>query len=452
MRERDHAATPDTRRMRTALIGTFVGVLGALSAAGVALAISVHGPLRTLETISNDHARAVQLASRIRSSMSNARRAVLAEVSAPPSEAAPVEGSRLYRAVQEQLNQLSRVSDTPFEVQKLDALRMALAQCVAEADVIDELVASGDREGARDKVVAFLDITGEANDAADAIVGFNADEVERSSRRVQRSIWILALTMLGLSLTAGAGAYVLLRFALRGLEAHEAIWHARFTDVDSFAARAAHELRTPLQTMKLAVASASPVALERARRSADRMSHTIDALLEFARAGVAPSPDASADVRRAVAEVQEELAPVIEQHHGKIDVHVESVSVGMALDHFRTIVRNLVGNALRHGTGPSGGRIGVRARAEDGWVRLEVKDDGPGIPPSALPHVFEPFARGTDAPGGYGVGLATVRRLVEGHGGTIAIESMPGCGTTVRVALPRRNVNGGERKPLLAKR
>ena len=221
-----------------------------------------------------------------------------------------------------------------------------LARC--EADAIERRVARGNRDGALDRVGAFLEVTGEANEAAGALLGFNAVQVERSSRRVQRSITIVALVMLGLSLVAAAGAYVLLRFALRGLAAHEATWQARFTDVDAFAARAAHELRTPLQTLTLALASGHPAASDRARRSAERMGRTIDALLEFSRAGAAPSADASADVRRAVAaEVQEELAPDIEHERAELEVDVEPVAVGMALENLRTIVRNLVANALQ---------------------------------------------------------------------------------------------------------
>jgi signal transduction histidine kinase len=288
-------------------------------------------------------------------------------------------------------------------------------------------------------VAAFLEVSGEANDAADAILGFNALQVEQSAHRVQRAISILALAMLGLSIAAAAGAYVLLRFAMRGLEVHEATWHARFTDVDAFAARAAHELRTPLQTLTLALASGDPSTLDRARRSAERMSRTIDALLEFSRAGTPPRADAFADMGGVVTEVQEDLASLIERQGALVEIAIPPrVRVGMAPEHLRAIVRNLVVNALRYGVVRAGGRVAIRACVDEPWVQLEVEDDGPGIPPSALPHVFEPFTRGTESPGGFGIGLPTVRRLVEAHGGTIALESVPGRGTIVRIRLPCR--------------
>jgi signal transduction histidine kinase len=182
------------------------------------------------------------------------------------------------------------------------------------------------------------------------------------------------------------------------------------------------------------------------------MRRTIDSLLEFAcwRGSARTGVDRR---RRAVAEVQEEYAPLIEQKRATVDVDVENgVAVAMELEHFRTIARNLVGNALRHGSTPAGVRISVRAATKDGRVRLEVGDDGPGMSPAALAHLFEPFARGTDAPGSYGVGLATVHRLVEGHGGTIAIETAPGRGTTVRIELAVAAPHGaddGERSSAL---
>jgi signal transduction histidine kinase len=418
-----------------ALIAAFGGVIAALATAGVALNLALHGPVRELESIANDHARAVQVTARIRSSMSLARRQVIGEATAPRN--AGIQSRRPYGALQAMASELAPLCNTDLEARKLASLRAALARSGAGTEAIEARLASGDRDGALSSVGPFLESTAEANEAVDAILAFNAVQVERSARQVQRSLGMLALAMLGLALAGGVGAYTLLRFALRGLASQQSMWQVRFTDVDAFAARAAHELRTPLQTLTLALASGGASALDRARRSVEGMRRTIDALLEFSRAGAAPRGHVPADVLQGIAEVQEECASLIEQKRATVALDVpKGVAVVMEPEHFRTIVRNLVGNALRHGSTPAGVRISLRATVEDGRVRLEVGDDGPGIPPAALAHVFEPFARGTDAPGGYGVGLATVHRLVEGHGGTIAIETASGRGTTVRIELP----------------
>jgi signal transduction histidine kinase len=84
--------------------------------------------------------------------------------------------------------------------------------------------------------------------------------------------------------------------------------------------------------------------------------------------------------------------------------------------------------------------VTLAARAEPGAVILEVRDRGIGIDAADLPRLFTPFfrtdrsrARGT---GGVGLGLNLARRIAEAHGGTIAAESLPGQGTTIRVVLP----------------
>jgi signal transduction histidine kinase len=101
----------------------------------------------------------------------------------------------------------------------------------------------------------------------------------------------------------------------------------------------------------------------------------------------------------------------------------------------REVLANLVANALRHT--PAGGRVTLAGAVEgDGrWVRLEVRDTGPGIDPTLLPHVFDRFVTG-DASRGTGLGLAIARQLVLAHRGEITVESPPGGGTTFRVRLP----------------
>ena len=99
---------------------------------------------------------------------------------------------------------------------------------------------------------------------------------------------------------------------------------------------------------------------------------------------------------------------------------------------------NLLENAIRFS--PAGGDVQLRVRANGEWGYVEVTDHGAGIPAPELPHVFERFHRGDSSrarnTGGYGLGLAISKALIEAYGGSITPESQPGQGTRMTVALP----------------
>ena len=115
----------------------------------------------------------------------------------------------------------------------------------------------------------------------------------------------------------------------------------------------------------------------------------------------------------------------------------------MGDDHrLRQVVGNLLANAVAHT--PPGTDITLRVEALDDDARrvaLEVVDAGPGMPPDLAARAFERFARGdvarSRAAGSTGLGLSIVQAIVAAHGGTVALESTEGAGTTVRVVLPR---------------
>jgi signal transduction histidine kinase len=97
------------------------------------------------------------------------------------------------------------------------------------------------------------------------------------------------------------------------------------------------------------------------------------------------------------------------------------------------VLGNLLSNAIRHT--PPGGSVSVAATQAGGAVQVEVVDDGEGIPAELLPRIFDRFVRGPGSHGS-GLGLAIARDLVVAHGGSIAVESRVGAGTTVVFSLP----------------
>jgi signal transduction histidine kinase len=107
----------------------------------------------------------------------------------------------------------------------------------------------------------------------------------------------------------------------------------------------------------------------------------------------------------------------------------------------RQVVANLVSNALRHASEPppgtGRGRVEISALERPGEVQVSVIDNGPGIRPEELPHVFDRFWQGQRTrAGSSGLGLAIARELVRAHGGQIWAESTAGLGATFRFTLP----------------
>jgi two-component system sensor histidine kinase SenX3 len=108
----------------------------------------------------------------------------------------------------------------------------------------------------------------------------------------------------------------------------------------------------------------------------------------------------------------------------------------------RSAVQNLLANAVKYGGADHW--VGVRAEhareRRGAEVRITISDHGAGIPPSELPHIFEPFYRGSDAVArqihGNGLGLSLVKRIVASHGGRVTVTTKPGAGSSFTISLP----------------
>ena len=170
-------------------------------------------------------------------------------------------------------------------------------------------------------------------------------------------------------------------------------------------------------------------ALSHVVRVSERMSDIIVALLGFARAGGRPDPEARCDVAEVVARVAADLRPVAAEAGVVLAVGpVRPMVVACEATVLSLVVTNLVRNAVKYIGDAPVRRITIRARAEGVRARVEIEDTGPGIPPGAVERIFEPFVRlpGAQARSGVGLGLATVKRLVEAHGGRVSVDSEPG--------------------------
>ena len=221
---------------------------------------------------------------------------------------------------------------------------------------------------------------------------------------------------------------------------------------DLFLATLSHELRTPLATILMSAQILGGVAMEgvAARhataalgRAVGNLTKLIDDLLDISRivSGKLMLDLQSVDLTTIVEHAIEDARPAIERKGLALALDMGEAIGPVHGDPVRLqqVVANLLGNAIKFT--PKGGTITVGLRAAADRAELVVSDDGIGIRPEALPHLFDRFVQAegsmTRAHGGLGLGLAIVRHLVDVHGGEVWAESAGvGKGSTFRVVLP----------------
>jgi two-component system osmolarity sensor histidine kinase EnvZ len=197
-----------------------------------------------------------------------------------------------------------------------------------------------------------------------------------------------------------------------------------------------HDLRTVLTRFKLELAllGESPEAFA-LKNDVNEMQHMLEDYLAFAK-GDGGEEAAPTDVCELLEEVQEEIEVFGTPNKVRMIRSNGQLVLPLKRQAFKRAVTNLVTNAARFGE-----NVVIRADTEDDWLRIEIDDDGPGIPPPERDNVFRPFyrldhARNQDA-GNTGLGLAIARDIARSHGGDIAlgVSSMGGLRATMRVPL-----------------
>lgn len=216
----------------------------------------------------------------------------------------------------------------------------------------------------------------------------------------------------------------------------------------AFAGQVAHDLRNPLSAVQMSLdlleeqaAAAQPdrtmleYVVTRASSGARRMQQLIEDLLSYARVGgqMARVP---VDLGAVMADVCSDLAVALDGAEVTVG-HLPTVEGDPV--QLRAVLQNLVANSAKFTRPGEKARIEVRGgRLDDRW-RVEVVDHGLGVPEEDRERVFAPLARahGHEDVEGQGIGLATVRRIIDAHRGRIGIAETPGGGATVWIELPR---------------
>jgi PAS domain S-box-containing protein len=232
-----------------------------------------------------------------------------------------------------------------------------------------------------------------------------------------------------------------------------------------FLATLAHELRNPLAAIRNSSTLLRGLPCEdpkfaQIRGVIERQSHNLERLvndlLDTARitagkitldrnyVGIADA------VGEAIETVQHQFG--VNRHELSLTLPAEDISVYGDKLRLVQIFGNLLANAIKYT--PSGGRVELRATADEHAITVTVTDTGIGIPPERMPYIFNLFEQAEETPAGMnaglGIGLAITKRLVELHGGKIYVRSQAGVGSTFTVCLPRadRRIQRTERQPV----
>ena len=384
-----------------------------------------------------------------------------------PDEGTLADHDRAYAGFVEEVGELEQLDISDLEVVQPDELR-ALASRYREDFRANIGLFGGDPEAFMRASDEGLRRLGELELAAEQIDEEGERQTETSLAKVERETelaFLILLTLLGgLALVGAALAVTAARVLtrLRASYAREQSVSRELTRAlqskNDFIADASHELRTPLTVIRgnadigLAAPGASihPDVLTDISAEATRMSRLVDDLLFLARsdAGAPPLEREYVPAQWLVARLAKP-AEVLALHHGSC----LSATIGgdghLEVDPARVeqAVLVLIDNAAKHS--PPGSCVSLSSRSVAGALAIEVADHGPGIPEAELPLIFDRFyqvgKRRTRKKGGSGLGLSIARSIVQAHGGSIAVESTLGRGTTMTLRLPL--VTAPERGP-----
>lgn len=327
--------------------------------------------------------------------------------------------------------------------------QMDLATAIARLEQIE-------RDPDRAQVRAVLEkelqpAAGRLDAAVLRLIDFNAargGELARTIGKLGRQSVVNAIVLdavcVLLTFVAGSLAWRLVRRTTALLE-------RRADELEAFAGRVAHDVIGPLSAASLALdllarGTAPPErvgrAIESGRAGINRARLIVDGLLAFARAGARPEPGIEADVAEVIAGAIKEIAPGDGEREIPIVSEIDAPgTVACNPGVLASLVSNLLRNAVKYAGGVQSPRIVVRARViedrRDARVRIEVEDNGPGLPPELGEQAFEPYVRGRNSrQPGIGLGLATVKRIADAHGGRVDVRSVSGVGCTFIVELP----------------
>lgn len=303
-----------------------------------------------------------------------------------------------------------------------------------------------------------------ARERLDLLIAYDANQAAQLGERIhawhRRSGQVaLGLDALVALLTIGVAVLALRKLgrARDRLERENRQLEARGLELEEFSGRMAHDVLSPLFTAGIGWELARKLypdderlarLAETGRAAIQRSRRLVEDLLAFSLAGNKGGAGGTAELGLVVADVVANL----EAEAGAAGVQLvaepgPAAHIACSAGVLTSILLNLVRNAIKHMDGATVRRIEIRHRLQSERLHCEITDTGPGIAFEDQRAIFEPYVRGTTKAAGIGLGLATVKRLVEGHGGSVGVRSAPGHGATFWFELPL--VASEQEQPLL---
>jgi len=345
-----------------------------------------------------------------------------------------------------ELEEFIALSPIEGEAQIWNEAQAALESFRTHAHHVMQRMEDGDFAQADEHMIAHLQPSArDADEAVVRVIDVSARHSSEAASAAERSR--VGMTAVGLALDASSvlvsGIAVLV--AVRAVRRHTRLVEERAHELEQFAARVAHDVRGPLSPALVALQWVENRAddettrrmAERGKRSVQRVVGIVDGLFAFAQGHVTVDTTASASVRNAFDDVTMELELLARERDVAIRIApFEDVKVACTSGVLASVLSNLMRNAIKYiGERPTR-EVLVRIARRDELVRIEIEDSGPGLPKGMGDRVFEPYVRGEHEGEGLGLGLATVKKLIEAHHGRVGVRVNDDRGTTFWFELP----------------
>lgn len=450
----------DVRSPRLSHRPLVVAVLVVATAFGGSLWLSLRR-LRPIEQsvleVSDDALPGMEFISQARARLRALRREVDAARAGPEDPAPRAAAREAVRGIDQQLTRYATLPFAPGERPRFAAVRQSFAELRGS---VEELLAALEdkrfdsaaalrRTTFEDTFDAIGDGLQELTEINTGVVEARMADIQRARLSAERATLELGMLSAVLAIVTTVLAGLSLSSQARLADERNRSSEDRARELEAFAGRVAHDLKGPLGVLGLRLSNARRYAsearvieaLDKGTEHVQRLGGVIDGLLDFAISGARPEPGARAELALAVDEVAAELRSALETNGVVLAVDAfEPVTVACSPAALSSIVGNLVRNAAKFVVDGSSAahRVTVRAAMTTSVVRVAVEDTGPGLPLGLERAVFEPFVRARETrQAGTGLGLATVKRLVEAYGGQVGVVSRPGHGATFWFELPR---------------